>query len=189
RDLDRAQRQEGAGRLRVGGAAMKTVLILLVIAVVLGIALAVAVATAADKLDRNVRPTPGPAAPVATPRIERTTLKNGLPVWVITRHELPMVNALLQIRAGASLDGAKPGLASMTASLLDEGTTTRSALEMAKATDALGALLSAVSGIEPTTVTMQTLSKHLEPSLALMGEMVVHPAFAADEVERDRKLR
>lgn len=168
---------------------MKTVLILIVIAVTIAIVLFVAIANAADKLDRNQKPTPGPTPPIATPRIVRATLKNGLPVWVVTRRELPVVNVVLQIKAGAGMDGAQPGVSSMTASLLDEGTATRSSLEIAKAIESLGASLSAVAGIDQTTVGLLTLSKHLDPALTLMGDMVVHPAFKADELERDRKSR
>jgi predicted Zn-dependent peptidase len=168
---------------------MKTVLILVVVAVTIAIALLVAIAGAADKLDRNQKPTPGPTPPVPTPKIVRATLKNGLPVWVVTRRELPLVNVVLQIKAGAGMDGAQPGVSSMTASLLDEGTATRSSLEIAKAIEGLGASLGAVAGIDQTTVGLLALSKHLDAALALMGEVVVHPAFKADELERDRKSR
>ncbi|TMQ73183.1 MAG: insulinase family protein [Candidatus Eisenbacteria bacterium] len=169
---------------------MRTVLILAVIAA-LAIVLVLFTANvgAAPKLDRNQRPTPGPVPPVVTPRIVRVTLSNGLPVWVVTRRELPLVDAVLQIRAGAAQDGAHPGIAAVTASLLDEGTSTRSSLEFAGAVDLLGANLSASGGIEQTSVSLLTLSRHLDAALGLMGEMVVHPAFKADELERERKAR
>jgi predicted Zn-dependent peptidase len=144
---------------------------------------------AAEVLDRSRRPTPGPTPPVATPRIDKGTLSNGLAVWVVSRHELPMVNATLQIRAGSAQDGAQAGIAAMTAALLDEGTAKHSALEFAGALDFLGANLSASAGVEQTSVTLQTLSKHLDKALELMGEMVVQPAFKAEELERERKSR
>ena len=56
-------------------------------------------AGAADKLDRSQKPTPGAAPPVVTPKIERATLSNGLAVWLVQRHELPVVNATLQVRS------------------------------------------------------------------------------------------
>lgn len=146
-------------------------------------------AGAADKLDRNVKPTPGPMPPVVTPKIEKSTLKNGLTVWVVQRHELPVVNATLQIRSGSTMDGAHPGIAAMTAGLLDEGTAKRSSLEFATALDFLGANLNASAGTEQTSVSLQTLSKHLDAALGLMGEMVVQPAFKAEELERERKSR
>ena len=146
-------------------------------------------AGAADRLDRNVKPTPGPTPPVVTPKIEKSTLKNGLTVWVVQRHELPVVNATLQIRSGSTMDGAHPGIAAMTAGLLDEGTAKRSALEFAAALDFLGANLNASAGAEQTSISLQTLSKHLDAALGLMGEMVVQPAFKAEELERERKSR
>jgi zinc protease len=146
-------------------------------------------AGAADKLDRNVKPTPGPTPPVATPKIERTKLSNGLAVWLVERHELPMVSATLQIRSGSSMDGVHPGIAAMTSSLLDEGTAKRSALDFAAAQDLIGANVRSEAGSEQTSVTLQTLSKHLDAALGLMGEMVIEPAFKAEELERERKAR
>jgi predicted Zn-dependent peptidase len=146
-------------------------------------------AGAADKLDRNRQPAPGPNPPVVTPKIEKSTLKNGLAVWVVQRHELPVVNATLQIRGGSAMDGTHPGIAAMTAALLDEGTAKRSAIDFAIALDFLGANLSASAGAEQTTVSLQTLSKHLDAALGLMGEMVAQPAFKAEELERERKSR
>jgi zinc protease len=168
---------------------MKALLILVALAVAVAMVLFVAMASASDTLNRDQRPTPGPTPPVPTPRIAKATLKNGLPVWVVTRHELPLVSAVLQIRAGAAMDGARPGSSAMTAGLLDEGTAKHSSLEFAQALDFLGAELSASSGIEQTSVSLQTLTRHLDAALGLMGEMVVQPAFKAEELERERKAR
>ncbi len=168
---------------------MKTVLILIAVAVIVALVLLVAMASASDVLNRDQRPTPGPTPPVPTPSIVRATLGNGLPVWVVTRHELPLVNMLLQIRAGAAMDGARPGISAMTAGLLDEGTARHSSLEFAEALDFLGADLSASSGVEQTMVSLQTLTRHLDAALGLMGEMVVQPAFKVEELERERKAR
>jgi predicted Zn-dependent peptidase len=96
---------------------------------------------------------------------------------------------MLQIRSGSTMDGAHPGIAAMTAALLDEGTAKRSALDFAIALDFLGANLTASAGIEQTSISLQTLSKHLDAALDLMGEMVVQPAFQAEELERERKSR
>jgi len=149
----------------------------------------ISAAGGAEKLDRNLKPAPGPTPPMATPKIERATLSNGLAVWLVQRHELPALNATLQIRAAASQDGAQPGVASMVAALLDEGTTKRSSLDFAKALDMLGANLTASSGIEQTSISLETLSKNLDAALGLMGEMVAQPAFKAEELERERKAR
>ncbi|MGH7731420.1 MAG: M16 family metallopeptidase [Candidatus Eiseniibacteriota bacterium] len=166
---------------------MKNLLFTLVIAGVL--LLVGGAAGAAEKPDRGRQPEPGPTPQVATPKIEKSTLKNGLAVWVVERHELPVVNAVLQIRSGSNMDAAHAGVAAMTAALLDEGTAKRSALDFAVALDFLGANLSASAGAEQTSVSLQTLSRHLDAALGLMGEMVVQPAFKPEELERERKSR
>lgn len=154
-----------------------------------GAMLMISAAGGAEKFDRNQKPAAGPTPPVATPRIERATLTNGLSVWLVQRHELPVVNATLQIRAGSSQDGAQPGIATMVAALLDEGTAKRSSLDFAKALDMLGANLSASAGSEQTSISLETLSKNLDAALGLMGEMTAQPAFKAEELERERKAR
>lgn len=158
-----------------------------------GAALVLAAALAptahAQGFDRSVRPAPGPTPAVATPAVTKRTLANGLQVWTVTQRELPSVSASLVIRAGAAHDGSRGGLASMTASLLDEGTATRSALEFARAVDALGANLGAFADDERTSVSLTTLKRVADSAFALMGELVTRPAFAAEELERDRKSR
>jgi predicted Zn-dependent peptidase len=168
---------------------MKTFLIVLAIMITVAIVLFAAIAGAADKLDRSAKPAAGATPPVETPKIEKSTLKNGLAVWVVQRHELPLITATLQIRSGSAMDGAHPGVAAMTAALLDEGTAKRSAIDFAVALDMLGANLSATAGAEQSSVSLQTLSKNLDAALDLMGEMVVQPAFKAEEIERERKSR
>ena len=150
---------------------------------------ALAAPLAAQQLDRTKPPAPGPVPAVTAPKVVKATLPNGLQVWTVTQRELPTVNASLIIRAGAANDGTSPGVAQVTASLLDEGTTRRSSLEFARAVEAIGASLSAGAGDERTQVSLQTLKKHADSAFALMGELVTQPAFKADELERERKSR
>jgi predicted Zn-dependent peptidase len=143
----------------------------------------------AQELDRTVKPAAGPTPAVHAPKVVQRTLPNGLTLWVVTDRELPTVNAQLLIRAGAAQDGAMPGVASVTAGLLDEGTTKQSATAFAEAADRLGVNLRAGAGTEQTSVTLSTLTRTADSAFALMGEMVTQPAFAAEEIERDRKSR
>jgi zinc protease len=144
--------------------------------------------TSAAPLDRNQRPVVGPAPPLVAPQVVKRTLSNGLPVWIVRRGTLPQATIVLQIRGGSALD-AKPGVAAMTAALLDDGTRQRSAREFVNAVDYLGASLTAAAVEEQTVVSLTTLTRHLDEALTLMGEMVTQPAFAAEEVERERKAR
>lgn len=153
------------------------------------VGMAFAPGAGAAALDRGRKPVPGPTPAIATPRITRTTLANGLPVWVVSRHGLPVVSVLVQIRAGSAQDDAHPGLAAMTAALLDEGSAKHSALEFAQATSFLGASLVASSGYEQTSISLLTLTRHLDAGLGLLGEMLVGPSFKPEEVERERTSR
>ncbi len=142
----------------------------------------------AQQLDRSVKPVAGPVPAVRAPKVVQRTLPNGLTLWVVSDSELPAINARLVIRAGAAQDGRMPGIASMTAGMLEEGTDARSATGFAEAVDRLGANLRASSGTEETSVSLTTLTRTADSAFALMGEMVTRPAFQPEEIERDRKL-
>ncbi len=142
-----------------------------------------------QQVDRSRKPGVGPAAAVAAPTIVKRTLPNGLQVWTVTRRELPIVNALLVIRAGSAMDGARAGLAQVTAALLDDGAGGRSALDFANALDFLGANLNAGAADEQTQVSLLTLRKHADSAFALLGDMVARPAFLDDELTRERRSR
>jgi len=150
---------------------------------------ALAAPLAAQQLDRSKPPAPGPVPAVTAPNVVKATLPNGMQLWTVTQRELPTVNASLIIRAGAANDGTQPGVAQVTASLLDEGTTRRSSLEFARAVESIGASLFAGAGDEQTQVSLQALRKHADSAFALLGELVTQPAFKADELERERKSR
>ncbi len=144
---------------------------------------------AAQDFDRSKVPAAGVTPTVPSPEVHRRTLPNGLELWTVTRNDLPIVNATLVIRAGAAEDGALPGLAGVTAGLLDEGSTTRTAIEFARAVEGLGISLNAGAGLERTSVSLQTLTRTADSAFALLGELVTRPAFAPAEIERDRQLR
>ena len=143
----------------------------------------------AQELDRTLKPAAGPTPAVRAPKVVQRTLPNGLQLWVVTDRELPAINAQLVIRAGAAQDGSTPGVASVTAGLLDEGSTIRSATAFAAAADKLGISLRASAGDEQTDVSLATLARTADSAFALMGELVTRPAFVAEEIERDRKTR
>ena len=143
----------------------------------------------AQELDRTVKPAAGPTPAVRAPAVVQRTLPNGLQLWVVTDRELPTINAQLVIRAGAAQDGGTAGVASVTAGLLDEGSTARSATAFAEAVDRLGITLRAGASDEQTTVSLASLARTADSAFALMGELVTRPAFVAEEIERDRKAR
>jgi zinc protease len=136
---------------------------------------------------RAQAPGPGPDPTFAVPAFKRFKLKNGLEVVLAEFHELPLVDFNLVIKAGGAANPLKlPGLADMTAQMLDEGTKSRSALEIADQMAFLGANLGIVSGWDSSTVSLSTVTKNVDPALAIFADVVVEPAFDVKEFERVR---
>src|SRR5207247_2750870 len=85
----------------------------------------------AVKVDRSRLPTPGAAQAFTFPRIEKSVLPNGLRVWTATHATLPIVSLLLLVSRGSANDPpGQEGLAAMTTDMLDEGSGSRSAIEI-----------------------------------------------------------
>jgi len=132
-------------------------------------------------------PRPGPAPTVRVPAPVRRTLPNGLTVLYVQRTELPTVQATLVTRGGQTDDPAeRPGLASFTANMLDEGAGGKNALELADALDALGATLVTGASWDAAQVSLYSLRSRLPQALGLMADVVVRPDFPANEVARIR---
>ena len=140
--------------------------------------------------ERNKVPHMGSKRTFRPPTFCSKKLPNGLTVILSERHELPKVAVGLALKSGATADPAtKPGVASMTAEMLDEGTTSRTALQIQAELDRLGASLSSSAGLETSNVRLETLKKNLKPTLQLMADLVLHPTFPKEELERQRKWR
>lgn len=134
---------------------------------------------------------PGPAAPKPFhfPAAVTKTLSNGLRVYVVSDRREPAVAArLVMLSAGSIEDPAgTPGVAQMTANLLTQGTKRRSAQEIADAIDFVGGSLNAQAGKDTTTVTLDVVKKDLNLGLDLMSDVVLHPAFKEEELDRQRQ--
>jgi zinc protease len=140
--------------------------------------------------DRAKPPEVGPASELKLPPIHKRTLSNGVSVWLVESHEVPLVQTTLLLKAGASEDPTgKFGLASMTMAMLDEGAGTRSALEIADEIDFLGATLDASSSFDASAVRLGVPVARLAPALALMADVALRPTFQEAELERLRQER
>ncbi|MGE5125608.1 MAG: M16 family metallopeptidase [Betaproteobacteria bacterium] len=138
--------------------------------------------------DRSKRPDAGTPPAGHLPAFERATLASGLRLIVAERHEVPLVRFQLLVDAGYASDSlGVPGLASMAAGMLDEGTATRTALQISDELQRLGAQLGTGADLDTTFVTLSALKANLEPSLALFADVVLNPSFPAAELERLRK--
>jgi zinc protease len=116
------------------------------------------------------------------------TLPNGLQVVVVLHHEQPAVSMRLLIRAGGASDPkGKLGLAHLAASLLDQGTTTKSATETNDAIDFIGGAMGAGAGTDLTYVNMVVMKDSFEAGLRMLSDMTRHPGFAQAEIDRQKQ--
>ena len=134
-------------------------------------------------------PPAGAPRPFEFPTAATKTLSNGLRVFVVTDHSEPAVAVQLVIlSAGTIKDPAgAPGVAQMTANLLTQGTEKRSARQIAEAIDFVGGSLSAAAGKDTTTVGLDVVKKDLSMGLDLMSDVVLHPVFKSEELDRQRQ--
>jgi zinc protease len=146
--------------------------------------------TAATGADRSKAPEPGAPPELKLPKLQRATLSNGLKLILAERHEVPLVNFWMTLDAGFAADQfAVPGTASMTSSLLDGGTKTRTALQISDQLAMLGAQLHANSNLDLTTVRFSALKSKLDPSLDLFADVVLNPSFPESDFKRQQKLQ
>jgi len=154
----------------------------------LALAAAVAAAPLAAQPDRSRPPKPGPVKPLELPPVERLSLSNGVSVLLVGMHEVPVVEVVLVLRAGAAADPAgRDGLAAMTAGMLDEGASGKDALALADAVDFLGARLGTGTSWEASTVSLRVPTARLDDALALMADVALRPDFPEAELQRLRK--
>jgi predicted Zn-dependent peptidase len=119
------------------------------------------------------------------PEAKRVTLPNGLVLLLLEKHELPLTSVDISLRTGSLLDpDAKPGVSSIVAEQLRKGTTTRTADQLSEEIDFIGMQFNAGSGLESTSVSGDFLAKDTGKALDLMADMVLHPAFPANELKK-----
>jgi zinc protease len=144
----------------------------------------------ADEPWRNTKPAAGPASTLKLPSPTSFTLPNGLTVLYARRTGVPVVSANLVVRTGSDANPPDtPGLANFTAAMLDEGTKTRSALQIADDVAQLGATLTTNSSMDSSTVAVTSLRKTFPAALDLLADVALNPSFPQAEVERQRASR
>ncbi len=142
-------------------------------------------ATVLPPLDRAVPPQAAAAVPFRAPSPEVIALVNGATLWVLPRRDLPIVAGTLVVPAGASAHGPeRGGLAGLTAEMMDEGTTSLPARELALAAERLGTALSSSCGWDGSYVGFQCLTPHLQASLELTVDVALRPSFPENEWRR-----
>ena len=135
---------------------------------------------------------PAPGAPVdfQAPIPAQHRLANGLRVFLIERHDVPLVAVSLAVQSGEDTDPAgKAGLSSLALDLLDEGTPTRDAAAIARAFEDLGARYGTAADADSSRLSVTALSDTLDPALEVFADVALRPAFRAADVERVRVER
>ena len=156
---------------------------------VLGLALCASVAGAQTVDWPSERPPRPLAARKATfPPYEMRTLANGLQVIAVLHHEQPAVSMRMLVRAGSVQDlPGKAGVANLTAALLDQGTTSKSAEEIADQIDFIGGALGTGSGSDLSFANVVVMKDSFDVGMDLLGDVVRNPAFAPEEIERQKE--
>ncbi len=135
-------------------------------------------------------PDVAPVGELTFPAIERATLSNGIEVALARRTAIPKLSLALNFDAGTAADGAEhAGTQSLMMAMLEEGTTTRGAVEIAEEQERLGASIGAGTSTDTSSVQMSALSANLRPSLELLADIVRNPAFDAGELARVKEQR
>jgi len=143
-----------------------------------------------DEPWRAAQPKGGPAIAPRFPVPQTFKLPNGLTVLLVQESSLPYVSAQLVVASGSDsspLD--RPGLANFSAQLLNQGTATKNALQIADAAAQLGATMGVDSSMDASTVSTAALARNFAAALGLMADVALHPSFPAEEVERQRAAR
>ena len=144
--------------------------------------------TADSGADRDRLPDVGEPPAAEFPRLRKTTLSNGLKVILAERHAVPVINFRLLIDAGYAADlGGLAGTADLTADMMDEGTSTRSAPQISEEAARLGANIGSSASLDDSTVSLSALKSNLVKSLDLYADVVLNPSFPEKELERLRR--
>ncbi|RYG20499.1 MAG: insulinase family protein [Caulobacteraceae bacterium] len=143
-----------------------------------------------QRVARMAKPEIGQVANVDFPAVERARLSNGMEVIYAQRAAVPATKIAIDFDAGlAADDRAKLGLQTLMLDLMDEGTRTLNATQLAEAQEALGASITTGATMDRSVVQLSAVTPNLQPSVALLAEVVKSPAFAPAELERLRATR
>ncbi len=139
---------------------------------------------------RSAPPTASPIRPFEFPAVAEERLGNGMEVRLVSGVPLPVVTAMVVLRAGETASPAgREGLAVLAGDALEGGTTRLSSRELARALEDIGASFGAATGWDSTTVAVSCLAEHLPDAMPILAEMVRSPAFEDEEFARYRDQR
>jgi zinc protease len=139
---------------------------------------------------RKEVPKAGPPVTVHLPVPETFTLANGLKVYVVPEHSLPVVSAEFVTRAGNENNASgKDGLASLTAQTMGEATTTRDLKALADAQEQIGIRIGVGATMDGASSGLTVLTNHTNRAFDLFSDVLLHPAFKEEDLDRLKKQR
>jgi zinc protease len=167
---------------------MKTQRKALALAAALVISVANIAALAQQTLDRTVVPPPGPTPVLRVPTWTKTQLANGATLIVSERHSLPLVSFTITFLGGSNLFEAvgKRGVAAITASMLSEGTNSKTGDQISDALQLLGTGISSNVGGEEGSIGFVSTAKNFDATLAILADEMLNSTFPADALDRLR---
>ncbi len=143
-----------------------------------------------QRVARDPMPPIGQVADLAFPAVERATLSNGVKVVYAHVDTVPVTRVAIEFDAGFAADRAdRLGAHSLMLNLMEAGTTTRDAKQLAEEQERLGASINVGASMDRTSASLSTVTANLTPALTLLSDVVRNPAFAPSEVERLRAQR
>ena len=140
-----------------------------------------------DNFDRSIQPSAGTRPVLKVPEYWEASFKNGLKIIGTTNNEIPTTSLLLTLNGGHRLDAydpSKSGLASLTASMLNESTEKYSSEDIQEELRKLGSSIYVSSDDDGTYISINTLNKNIAKTLQLAEEILLHPAFKKKDFDR-----
>lgn len=140
-------------------------------------------------VDRSILPVPAPERNFSVPQIQEATLSNGLRLMLIEKHDLPLIKADIAVHGGWADDPPQQtGLAQVTGGMVWAGTARHSVTEISDMIRDLGGQIDMIADHEISGLSFNTMTDNFDPVLDLVSDMIMHPAFKADELERMRMV-
>jgi zinc protease len=127
------------------------------------------------------------AAAFKLPHYEKFVLPNGLTIYLMEQHEVPLINVAAIIPAGAIYDGDKNGLASLTAECLQHGTKNYTKQAIEEELDYIGASINSYANKESAGLSAKFVAKDQDKVLGIVREILLTPVFNLTEFEKEKK--
>ncbi len=137
---------------------------------------------------RSIKPVPSEELDFIVPQIQTFKLENGLTVYFVERHNLPILRINIVSESGSKLDQPdKKGLANLFSMMIDEGAGKYSALELSDEFELLGSNFDISCNSDCIYFSLRTLKENYEKSLSLLAAIITSPRLLKEDYEREQR--